>query len=199
MPASKSNIGQIGVASIRIMGQTIEELPFGARERALDQLSLVLDTERQNKIENILRRFPKAKVLYLDSRITEAQENIVRLARTKAGLRENVSAYQALINAQHGRVSFHEIEPDIRKVAARSDLHIEEKMAQIHELKQDVADYEIDALKQQIEQFEESIVRFDETIQQENDSIAELRETIGACQVRDLELKMLGVKKAVIG
>ena len=188
-----------GVASIRIMGQKIEDLPFGARERALAQLPLALDTERQNEIKNILARYPKAKIPYLESRVVEARENIQRVAKMRNECTQNINEYQALIHAQVGKRSYHEIEPEIDAIAARDDLGVDEKKAQIHDLKRGVSYHDVDALKAQIKQFEESIERADRTIQRENDSIAELRETIGKCQMRDMELKNVGVAKAAVG
>jgi hypothetical protein len=50
----------------------------------------------------------------------------------------------------------------------------------------------------QIGQYETDIERYDEAIQDENNSIGLLRQTIGLVEMRDQELKNLGVTRAFV-
>ena len=188
-------MGETGVSSIRLQGKKIEELPLGRGEIAKEQLPLAMDIERQNKINNVLKRYPKVSVAYLEGRVREAEHNITGFQVTKDRTRLKISDYQRLIEQCWGKKTYADIEPEIAEVVA-GDWSLEEKMRMIRELKEGLAPYSVDALKQQIDQFEENIKRLDETIEQEHKDIAMLRETIGKAQMRDMELRNLGASFA---
>jgi len=195
MSRRTSNIGEVGVSSIRIDGMRIEDLPMAPNAHAKQGIPLALDLERQQKIENIVARFPKPSILYLESRVTECKENIVRVAKLKGDCKAGIIDYRGLIKKCEGKPTLRELQSEISEIAA-TEKSFEEKKSLIHELKKTAADYEPSALEEQIEKFEESIVRCDQVLQQENDSIAELKLVIGKCQIRDLELRNLGAKRA---
>ena len=68
-----SNIGEVGVDSVRIGGMTPDDLPIGEGHQAALQLPGARELERQGKIANVRARYPMHDVAYLESRITEAR------------------------------------------------------------------------------------------------------------------------------
>ncbi len=177
-----SNIGVTGPASVRLGGKRIENLPIAEGARAKEQLPAVYEADRQSKIEAVKARFPRASVLYLESRVKECQENIERVHKFRGDQQSKISEY----TSQLAMCGYRE-----KEIAAipSDDPDREEK---IKDLKKRFPLYDVGAMKAQITQFEEGCKRCDSVIDQEHQSIAELKEVIGRCKQRDLELKNLG-------
>jgi len=176
------NIGQIGLESVRIGGMKVCDLPIGEQARTIPQLRLVEDTERQNKIEGIIAKYPKQRVGYLAARVKECNENITRLQTTLAEQNKLINEYTAQISLCEFRD---------KELAKTSD------EVEIKSLKKKYPPYNVDAMNKQIDQSRESIERIDVVIKKEFDSISELNEVMMKCSQRDTELKALGVTQAV--
>jgi hypothetical protein len=187
-----SNRGEVGVASIRLNGWRIAEIPLGLGNQAVAQIPLALDLERQQEIENILASYPRVTAEYLESRIRECQTAIKDFQRVKKETRVKIGEYRALMQAEEGKPMLRDLDDKIAEIA-KTDLSHEEKVAQIKALKQGCTPYDTKSMQAQIDQFEMNMDRLDEAIQQENDSIAELNETKGMIAIRDNELRGLGV------
>jgi len=177
------NIGETGVDSIRIGGMRISDLPIAENALARPQLPIAEDTERQNKINDILAASPKPRVTYLDSRIIECHANVVRISEMKSQQQAMISEY----TSQVGLCKFRDGE--IAKIAEDDP----ERKQKIKDLNKQFPPYNVEAMNQQIVQSLEGIERADEVIASEYKSIAELRELLGSCQARDNQLRSLGV------
>jgi hypothetical protein len=188
------NIGEVGVESIRINGQKIGSLPFGQSQRTADQIPLALAHEKQQKIADVLARYPRVTHEYIDSRLLECQNAIIDFSRVKKETQTKIKDFTHLAQEQSGE-SFTDIEDELYEIGARTDIGIEAKKALIRERRQNVSEYDRNHLYQQITQFQENIERLDAAIQAENDSITELKVLLGKLEVRDAELKALGVSK----
>jgi hypothetical protein len=106
-----SNIGEVGVASIRIAGQRIEDLPLGLGNEAKAQLPLAMDMERQQKIAGVLSRFPTGKRVYYESRIKEASANIYGFGEQRVLRRKWIGEYRATLQSIEGQ-------PNVRDLPA---------------------------------------------------------------------------------
>lgn len=179
-----NNIGEVGPKSIRIGGMKLDQLPIAEAAHAKFQMPDVARTEIQNKIEIILAKYPRPRVDYVKSRITECQENIVRVQKTKVEQDEMIRDY-------NGHISLCEFrDKEIAKLDPKAD------KAAIKDLRLRFPPYNVAALQQQIVQCGESKQRCDDVIQQENDSIHEFSEALGLCEQRDRELRQYGYKVA---
>lgn len=188
-----SNIGETGVKSIRLKGMKIEELPLpmAARIQESGQLQLAEDTERQNKIGEIIKTHPTQRVDYLEGRIAEckqSQENMNKLALTE---QQRIQEYQGHIEMCKHR------DREIAKLdQAVADGHMTEDYAeQSRKSLRLQFPYVIDRLQAQIDISNESIQRFNEVSRRESGSIQELSECLSLCRKRDELLKQLGVKQ----
>lgn len=188
------NSDEVGVESIRINGQRISELPFGASQRAAEQIPLALATEKQQKISDVLARYPRATREYIDARLHECTCAISDFTRVKKETQQKIADFTLLAQTQQGE-NFTDIEDELYAIGARSDIGLEEKKVLIKERRANVCDYDRNSLYRQITQFQENIERLDAAIQAENDSITELKVLLGKLEIRDAELKQLGVAK----
>ena len=179
-----NNIGISGINSIRIGDMLIEDLPIAESAIAKQQLPLVEDTERQNKINHILVGYPKQRVSYLESRIRESESNIHRINEMKVQQQKMISEYTTQITLCRYR------DDEIGRID-EDDPDREEK---IKNLMKRFPPYKVDAMQQQIIQSTEAIERADEVIAQEYKSIADVKEVKALCEQRDLKLKNLGAK-----
>lgn len=193
-----SNIGEVGVGSIRIAGQRIEDLPLGLGNEAKAQLPLAMDMERQQKIAGVLSRFPTGKRVYYESRIKEASANIVGFGEQRIKRRKWIGEYRATLQQIDGMPNVRDLEEDIFAVSQRTDIDLAEKTQVIHDMKEGTTTYVPEKMVEQIGQYEVDIERYDEAIQDENNSIGLLRQTIGLVEMRDQELKNLGVTRAYV-
>ena len=187
-----SNVGETGVKSIRLKGMKIEELPLPMAARVKDQLELARDTERQNKIGEIVATHPTQRSDYLEGRIAEckkSQESMNQLALTE---QKRIQEYQGHIEMCKHR------DRELAKIdQAVADGHMTDDYAeqQRKSLKLQFP-YDIERLQAQIDISNESIQRFQEVTRRESGSIQELSETLALCKERDRLLKQLGVQQA---
>lgn len=178
------NVGETGVASIRIGGMKLDTLPIAEAAIAKQQWSEKQAEEIRNKIEDILGKYPQHTVEYLKARITECQENIVRIRKLKSEQETMINDYAGHIGMCNHR----------DRELAKLDPERPEDAAQIKKLKIQYPPYNVQAMKQQIDQCKEAILRCDVVVDAENKSIAELNGTLALCKQRDSELKQFGVK-----
>jgi uncharacterized coiled-coil DUF342 family protein len=191
---AEDNIGEVGVESIRINGQKIQSLPFVSSERVKDQIPLVLAHEKQQKIADILARYPRVTRDYVNARLRECTTAVEDFKRVKKETATKIADF-TLLAQQQGGESFTDIEDELYAIGARTDISIEEKKTLIAERRANVSEYDPKNLYKQITQFQENIERLDDAIQAEQDSITELKVLLGQLQIRDAELKALGVTK----
>lgn len=180
----RGNIGVKGVESIRIGDMKICDLPIAEGAIAKQQLPLAEDTERRNEIKNILAGYPKQSVIWIESRIRECEENILRIGDMKAQQHAMISEY----NSQISLCRFRDDE------ISRIDEDDDERDAKIKDLFKRFPPYKVPAMEQQIIQNAEAIERADAVIVTEYESIAEMRELKGLCEQRDLKLRYLGAQ-----
>lgn len=180
----ESNIGETGIQSIRIGGMRVVDLPMVPAAAVRFQMPLVEDGQRQNRVETILASSPKQKVLYLESRIREAEANIFRVNQLKSDSQKMISEYSASISLCEHR------DKEIIKI----DDDDPDKSEKIKELNKQFPPYNVKAMLQQNIQSQETIDRCDDVVGQEYTSIAELRGIMGLCQKRDVDLQNLGVR-----
>ena len=183
---SSSNIGQVGVESIRLNGMKVEDLPIGEAARVQPQIELARDTERQNKIANVIAKYPTQRVDYLEGRIREAkqnQENMAKLAQTE---QQRIQEYQGHIEMCKHR------DREVARLEQSKQLGAD---AEIKALQRQFP-YVIERLEAQIEISKESIDRFNEVVRRESSDIDEMGQVLGLCKQRDLELKNLGAQQA---
>lgn len=172
-----SNIGQTGVASIRLKGQRIEDMPLGTNNQAIEQLPMAIETERLNAIAEINAQYPHQRIDYLSARISECEEN-------KNRMRRFVTDTMAKINEYRGLITMTKMRDKLLKIAES-----EEERKQIM---RDHLPYDIDELEKQITQFEEAIEKAEEIVKTEDASIKEHSEVISLCRERDRKLAQLG-------
>lgn len=188
-----SNIGETGVKSIRLKGMKIEELPLPMAARVQDQLRLAEDTERQNKIGEIIKTHPTQRVDYLEGRIKEckqSQENMNTLALTE---QQRIQEYQGHIEmCKHRDRELSKLKASVESGDITEDYAKQRET----ELKRQFP-YIIDRLQAQIDISNDSIQRFNEVSRRESGSIQELSECLALCRKRDELLKQLGVQQAV--
>lgn len=193
-----SNIGEVGVGSIRIAGQRVEDLPLGQGNEAKVQIPLAMDMERQQKIATVIASFPTGKKVYFQSRIDEANSNIRGFGKQRVLRRRWIGEYRNTLKEIEGQPNVRELDDEIFAVSQRTDIDLAEKTSIIHNMKEGYTTYEPEAMETQMAQYEVDIERYDTAIQEENDSIGVLRQTIGLVDMRDHELKNLGVTRVHI-
>jgi len=179
MTQESSNIGQVGVESIRIGGMRVQELPIAEAAIVKPQLPLARDTVRKNKINSVLKKYPDQRTAYLRSRIVECEGNVERVGTTRAQQNQMIAEYSGLLSMCRYR------DEEIARAADEE---------QVKALKKRFPPYDVGAMSQQILQCTESIERADAVVAQEYKSIAEMRELIGLTTLRDNELKALGAR-----
>lgn len=184
--AKRGNIGVEGVESIRLGDLKICDLPIAESAIAQQQIPLAEDTERQNKINNILAGYPKQSISYIDSRLVECETNIGRVNQLKVQQSAMISEYTSQLTLCKFR------DNEINKIEDDDP----EKENKIKELFKQFPPYNVEAMEKQIIQSEAALQRCDEVIAVEYNSIAELRELKGLCEQRDAKLRNLGAKVA---
>jgi hypothetical protein len=176
-----SNIGQLGLDSLRINGSKIDNLPLGQGEKAKEGLVDFIKTDKENKEKAIRAKYPTQSVEYLQSAIKEAEINIQKIKSFKKELRGKIGTYRQLIKD----VDFRE------KELAKYSRDNPEDVPKIKELNKRFPPYNVEALQTQIGQFEEGIERCDEVIEKDYDSISEIRGVLALVEQRDRELRMI--------
>ncbi len=193
-----SNIGEVGIRSIRIAGHRVEDLPLGMGNEAKAQIPLALDMQRQQKIAGVLKKFPTGKRVYYESRVKEANSNIVGFGEQRVLRRKWIGEYRATLQQIDGVPNVRELEDEIFAVSQRTDIDLAEKTSIIHNMKEGHTTFVPEAMVEQMTQYETDIERYDIAIQEENDAIGLLSQTIGLVELRDFELRNLGVAKAYV-
>ena len=184
-----SNIGQEGIESIRIAGKHIDDLPIGQGNEAKAGLADAKETARMNSINTINAQYPKHRVDYLASRITECQGNITRINTSKSEQANMISEY-----AGHIKLCEHRDKEIDRLGKALIDGALDDKThkAQLRILKLNFPPYNVEAMEAQIIQCQEAIERCDIVIGAENESIREFTDVMAQCRIRDTELAKYG-------
>lgn len=182
-----TNIGQYGIESTRLAGRTIDELPIREAHLAKEQFKLAQDADKENKVANILARYPNQTIEYLESRAKECNENIVRVEQTQHKEEQLISEYTGLISLCGHRAK------EVERIENDPSLNEEQRKVQKKELFKQVPPYNIQAMETQIAQSKESIARCQNVILEEYKSIGELKEVLGLCKARDIELQAIGV------
>jgi hypothetical protein len=179
-----SNIGQVGVASIRIAQTKIEDLPLVAGAHARNQIADALAHEKRNKIATVRAKYPPETIAYLDGWLRECTENIERIKIVKLQQSEIINEYTGHISM----CSYRDEE------VAKLDENIPGDLEQIKLLKKRFPPYQVGKMQDQIQMCREALERCDDVIEAEFKSIAMLQERRGMCEFRDKELKALGGK-----
>lgn len=181
------NVGEVGLTSIRIGGMKIQDLGFVEMAHVKQQIPLMLDTERKNRIEDLISKFPHHRVDYLQSKIKESKENIVRVRDMIDEQKKLITDYQkeiALCNFRDNEIS---------RINGDLSLGSDEKREQVKALKKKFPPYDVQAMKQQIIQSGEAIDRGEQVINREAVDIEQHAHLLGMCEIRDEEFKKLGV------
>lgn len=177
-----SNIGETGVKSIRLAGMKIEDLPLPMAARVMPQLALAEDTERQNKVANVIAKYPTQRVDYLEGRIAECRHSMEGMNTLMLAEQQRIQEYQGHVEmCKHRDRMLAKLDPV-------------DDADEIKQLKLQFP-YLIDRLEVQIKISGESIERFQEVIRREASDIEELSATKALCQQRDVELNALGVRQ----
>jgi hypothetical protein len=176
------NIGKEGVESIRLGGMSMDELPI--REAALtkQQLPAVRETIKRNKLGNIIAKYPKQTVDWVEGAIRECEATIKNIRALMERQQTMIDEY----NVHIGLCDYRD-----KEIAL---LDGEKDKEAIKELRLKFPPYNVDAMKQQIVQCKEAIQRSNDVIDKEHASIAELKELLVKCKMRDEELKPFGIK-----
>ena len=174
-----SNVGQMGVDSIRLKDMTLDQLPIAEAAHAKRQIPLLEAQEVQNKIAAVLGKYPRHNVQYLKARINEANQNAKRMNDLKKRETDRIEEYVGLIAQCKMR--------DQELATTRSS-------ARIKAIKARYPLYNVAKMEEQVVLSRDSIKRADEVIEQENGSVIELRGVLSLCEQRDAELRALGAK-----
>lgn len=181
----ESNVGKLGVESIRLGGMQIGSLPMREDAIAKEQLPESYKTDRENQIEQIKGKYPKQTVDWVLGAIKDAENSIRNVQKMSAD-------QQAMIGEYSGHISLCEYRD---KEIKRLTTLIEDKTElseRVRELKLNFPPYDVDKMKIQIGLCEEAIQRANAIVEQEHKTISELRDLLAECTRRDNELKKLG-------
>jgi len=177
-----SNIGLVGVESIRIAQTKIEDLPLVAHAHAKQDLPAAIATERQNKIANVHVKYPPEQIAYLDGWLKECRENIERIKVVKI-------EQSTMINDYTGHISMCKYRDE--ELAKLSE-DIPGELEQIKLLRKRFPPYNVGKMEDQIQMCSEALDRCDGVIEAEFKSIAMLQQRRALCEMRDQELLALG-------
>jgi len=178
----QSNIGQVGVDSIRIAATKIEDLPMVAGAHAKTGIAAAIQNEKQNRINTIRAKYPAHHINQLEGWVKECEENVQRVQIFKGQQSD-------MINQYTGHISMCEYRD---KELARLDPDNPGELEQIKALKKQFPPYNVEKMREQIQMCREGLERGDLVIAKEYESLAMLREQIALCQHRDMELRAAG-------
>jgi len=188
-----SNRGQTGIESIRLGGMSIDELPI--REAALtkEQLPAVHETIKRNELGNIIAKYPKQTVDWVNGAIRECHATIKNVRALMERQQTMIDEYTVHITLCDYRDSeIEKIEVKKKEYGWIVDSDYGENV--ISELRLKFPPYQVPAMKNQIVQCKEAIQRSNDVIDKEHASIAELSALLVKCKQRDEELKPFGIK-----
>lgn len=184
MSKTSSNIGQTGVESIRLNGMKVEDLPIAESARVQPQIAAAEETERRNKAEAVIKRYPTQRVDYLEGRIRECRKSMEGMHKLMLTEQERIQQYQGHVEmCKHRDRMLAKLDPD-RDADEIKALKIQ-------------FPYVIDRLEEQIRISNESIERFQQVVRRETNDIEELNQTLSLCRQRDKELEALGMRQKV--
>jgi len=183
-----SNVGQMGIESIRLAGRRIEDLPIAEGARAKLELPVSIETERKNRIEDICRRYPKHRLDYLLARIRECRGNIEKVSNTRDEQNQMIGEYRGHISMCKHR------DEEMARIKADDGIGYEAKQELIKSIKRRFPPYDVAAMEQQIAQCKEAILRCEKVIATEHASINELQVLVSRVKERDVELGKLAAK-----
>ena len=186
-----SNIGETGVESIRLKGMKVEELPLAFAAHVAPQIKLAEDTERKNKIANVLKKYPDQRAEFLGTRIQESKDNQANMTRLISEQQQMISDYKGHIAMTKHRNSE---EDKLRRWLEEGRLSDVEFKTELKDLNKRHLPYDIERLQAQIDLCHENIRRAEIVSNQEADAIAELGRVKGLAEQRDAELYQLGVR-----
>lgn len=186
-----SNIGETGVESIRLKGMKVEELPLAFAAHVAPQIALAEDTERKNKIGNVLKKYPDQRTEFLGTRIQECKDNQQNMTRLIAEQQQMISDYKGHIAMTKHR---NNEEDKLRGWLEQGKLTDDEFRQELKDLNKRHLPYDLDRLQAQIDLCEENIKRAQIVANQEADAIEELGRVKGLTEQRDAELSALGVR-----
>lgn len=205
---SNENKGVRGPASLRLHGMKVSELPLALRTHVDQEIPAFIESQRRNKVDGIIARYPRGSVPVWEGQIRECQGNIQRMAAAKNDCLREMEAYQELIRNNDGRDA-EEVDAEVAELVAgywephksNPDLWDAEKglpkpgtlvfqqlREQIKALNAQKKPYNDEALWGQLRLFQESRDRYDEVVKKENESILALRQAISLLQQRDAEI-----------
>lgn len=173
----------LNIQSMRIGGKEVHQLPIAESAAAKPQMQRAIETQKANKIRDLLVSSPKQKVQYVEARIEECRRNV----RAVGSVRNKEVVLISTYNKQISLCEFRDSE--IQKLP-----HDEFREHKIKKLYKKYLPYNVEAMKQQIVQSEQSINRADAVIQLEQDAIATMTGVLQLCKQRDANLIALGGK-----
>ena len=175
---ARSNIDVIGVNSIRLNGQRVEELPLAERASALQQLPLAYDAERQSEIESVLARYPKQDIAAIQARIQEAQDNIHRITKMLGNQRDMINNYNHIKNMcklRDKELSFYpEDGPERNEKIREWNIQLANANTSAYMVYDDMIKFD-----EQIEQCEDSIKKAEDVIERERNDIRMMEKLCG--------------------
>lgn len=176
-----SNIGILGVDSIRLGGMPVDNLPI--REGALTaaQMPAIREADKKNTVENIIAKYPKQSVAWVRGAIRECEVTIKNVRGLKDDQNKMITDYSGHISLCRFRDS------EVERLDAVKDAD------EIKSLKLRFPPYDVKAMKTQIRLCKEAIVRSDIVIDKEHNDISRFNALITECLKRDNELRVLGV------
>lgn len=185
MGQDDSNIGILGVDSIRLGGMKVDSLPIREGAITAEQMPAIREADKQNTIENIRAKYPKQSQAWVRGAIRECEATITNVRGLKTDQDKMISDYSGHISLCAFR--------DAELLRLDSEKDAEE----IKSLKLRFPPYDVKAMKQQITQCKEAIVRSDIVIDKEHADISRFKELLSDCIRRDTELREHGV--AIVG
>lgn len=202
---SNENKGVTGAASLRLQGRKISELPLALRTRIDQEIPAFIESQRKNKVDLIIARYPKGNIPMYEAMIRECEQNQQRMVQAKADCFREMEIYQELIRNNEGRDA-EEVDAEIAEMAAcywephkdnaelwdaeknlpiPGTLVFQELRKRIKALNAQKKPYDDDGLWKQFRLFQESRDRYDEVVKKEAESIMVLREAINLMRQRD--------------
>jgi chromosome segregation ATPase len=188
-----SNRGVRGPKSLRINGQKISELPLGMGEAAKEQLPMMIDQERKNRVNSIIARFPRGTLEQYNARISECERNIKLFGDERTKTRTKMQEYQLLMRNNDGRDRA-EVEAEVQQLVIDSGKpqpgtpEFEDLRAKIRDLDATIQPYDGPALWQQVKQFQDDVERYEVAVEKERAAMGDMKLAIKMIGQRDREI-----------
>jgi len=187
----QSNVGEVGVKSIRIAGQRIEDLPLAQVAYAKPFVRIAEDDERQNKVEAIISGFPKQSKEWIEGAIKEANANAIMIATRKTEILGQLAQYTGILTLVKIRDS--EIEAlegdDLVEKIQTWNMRLMPALTKVTKY----AIFSAVDLKKQIDMFQRDADKMEDVVKKEYEDISNLRILKDKVMRRDAALAALGV------